>query len=73
MIIKKGIAVSSGIAIGKCCLVDRNKVFVTGYTVSDVESEIDKLKEAVNYTSGVIDRLQYSNIVGKINKELYDA
>lgn len=73
MIIKKGVAVSSGIAIGKCCLVDRNKVFITGYAVTDVDGEVKKLKAAVSYTSGVLDRLQYSNIAGKINTELYDA
>lgn len=73
MIIKKGIATSSGIAIGKCYLVDRNNVFIKGYTIQDVDNEIKKLKAAVNYTSGVIEKLQYSNISGKINTELYDA
>lgn len=73
MIIKKGVAVSSGIAIGKCHLVDRNKVFIIGYTITDVEGEVKKLKAAVRYTSGVLDKLQASNISGKINTEIYDA
>ena len=58
MIIKKGIAASAGIAIGKCYLLDRNKVFITGYEINDTEEEISKLKAAVSYTSGVLDRLQ---------------
>lgn len=73
MIIKKGIAVSSGIAIGKCYPVDRNKVFISGHRITDVEDEIKKLKAAVNYTSDVFDKLSYSNIVGKVNRELYEA
>lgn len=73
MIIKKGIATSSGIAIGKCYLVDRNNVFIKGYEIDNIDNEVNKLKAAVSYTSGVIEKLQYSNIAGKINTELYDA
>lgn len=73
MIIKKGIAVSSGIAIGKCYPIDRNKVFISGHRITDVEGEIKKLKAAVNYTSDVFDKLSYSNIVGKVNRELYET
>lgn len=73
MIIKKGIAVSSGIAIGKCYPVDRNKVFISAQRIKDVDGEINKLKAAVNYTTDSIEKLKYSNIVGKVNRELYEA
>lgn len=73
MITKKGIAVSSGIAIGDCYPVDRNKVFISAQRIKDVDGEITKLKAAVNYTTDSIEQLKYSNIVGKVNRELYEA
>lgn len=73
MIIKTGIAASSGIAIGRCYPVDRNRVFVSGYRIRDVDGEIEKLKAAVNYTSDVFDKLSFSNMAGKVNREIYGA
>ncbi len=73
MKIKNGLSISSGIVIGKCFKVDRDKVFVTGYRVKDVEAEVKKLKDAINYTSNAIDATKLTGEAGKINAEVYDA
>lgn len=70
MIIKKGAAISNGIAIGKALVVCRDKISVKGYKVQDINTEIEKLHTAVSHTSKLLDQLQ---LLSKTYKELYEV
>lgn len=70
MIIKKGTALSNGIAIGKAYVFFRDKVNVKSYKVQNVTAEIAKLNRAVSHTSKMLDQLQ---LLSKTYKELYEV
>lgn len=70
MIIKKGTAISNGIAIGKALVICRDKISVKGYKIQDTNTEIEKLHTAVSHTSKLLDQMQ---LLSKTYKELYDV
>lgn len=70
MIIKKGAAISNGIAIGKALVIYRDKISVKGYKIQDTNTEIEKLHTAVSHTSKLLDNMQ---LLSKTYKELYDV
>jgi phosphotransferase system enzyme I (PtsI) len=55
--ILKGIPSSDGICIGRCRILDRQKIHVRRYSISsaDVQSEIDKLNNAIAKTAQYIE------------------
>lgn len=70
MIIKKGVALSNNIAIGKALIIFRDKVYIKASKVRNVEEEIEKLNRAVDHTSKFLDQLQ---LLSKTYRELYDV
>ena len=70
MIIKKGAAISNGIAIGRALVICRDKISVKGYKIQDTNTEIEKLHTAVSHTSKLLDQMQ---LLSKTYKELYDV
>ena len=70
MIIKKGVALSNNIAIGKALIIFRDKVNIQAVKIKNVDDEIEKLNSAVVHTSKFLDQLQ---LLSKTYRELYDV
>lgn len=70
MILKKGIGISNGIAIGNALVFLRNKVSIKGYKVHDTQLEIDKFHNAISMTSKFLDQLQ---LLSKTYRDLYET
>ncbi len=73
MIIKQGISILNNIIIGKAYLIDRNKIFVRGSKIEDVEKEKERLKKAIKKTVAVYERYKTLFEDRKSSAEIYEA